>query len=93
MFIKTGYLHLTHLFPITIVVRLLVSQPRSPGFKTATWLQDKPHLLILPRSIKWVPGTPGEWVVENKLSPLSGSVVLRQLNPIHKKGYKVFHAR
>ena len=34
---------------------------------------------------------PQKWVVKSKLSPQSGSVALRQLNPIYKKGVlKVF---
>ena len=32
MFIKTGHLHLTYLFPIIVVVRVLVFLSRSPGF-------------------------------------------------------------
>ena len=41
---------------------------------------------ILLRSINWVPGTPGNWMVKSKLSPHSNSVALRQLHPTHKKG-------
>ena len=41
---------------------------------------------ILPRSIKLVLETPGEFVVKSKLSPLSGSVALRQLDLIPEKG-------
>ena len=41
---------------------------------------------IFARSIKWVPGTPRDWVVKSKLSPRSGLVTFRQFNPIHKKG-------
>ena len=34
------------------------------------------------------------WVVKSKLCPRSGSVALRQLNPIHKKGgHKVFNPK
>ena len=33
MFIKTGHLHLTYLFQIIIVIRVLVSQSRSLSFK------------------------------------------------------------
>ena len=43
------------------------------------------HPFIFLRSIKWVSGTPGDWVVKSKLSPRSDSVALRQLNPIYKK--------
>ena len=32
--------------------------------------------------------TPGDVMVKTKLCPRSGSVVLTQLNPIHKKGPK-----
>ena len=36
--------------------------------------------------MKWVPDTPGDLKVKGELSPHSGSVSLKQLNPIHKKG-------
>ena len=39
MFIKAGHLHLTCTFPIIVVVGVLDSESRSPGFKTAGWLQ------------------------------------------------------
>ena len=38
---------------------------------------------ILPQSMELVSGNPGELVVISKLSSRSGSVALRQLNPIH----------
>ena len=44
------------------------------------------QLFILPRSIRWVPGTSRNFVVKSKLPPGSGSVALNDLNPIHKKG-------
>ena len=53
--------------------------------KIAEWLQVKPHRFIFLRSIKWVPGTPVDWVIKSKLSPFSGLVALRKLNPIRKK--------
>ena len=34
-------LDLTYIFPIIVVVRVLVSQSRSPGFKTTGWLQGQ----------------------------------------------------
>ena len=40
---------------------------------------------ILPRWMKWVPGTPCNLVVKSKLSDGSGSVVLKQLYSIHKR--------
>ena len=40
---------------------------------------------IILRSIKWVPGTAGDLVVENKMSPRNDSAALMQLNPIQKK--------
>ena len=43
-------------------------------------------VFILLNFMKWVPGTPGELKLEGELSPCSGSVALKQLNPIHKKG-------
>ena len=41
---------------------------------------------ILLSLMKWVPGTPADLKVKSELSPHSGSVSLRQLDPIHKKG-------
>ena len=46
--------------------------------------------LILPRSINWVPGTPGNWMIKSKLSPCSGFVALIQLNHMYKKGPQSF---
>ena len=60
MFLKTGHLHLTYLFAIIVMVRVLISQSRSPRFKTTEWLQDKLHPFILLKLIKRVPGTPGD---------------------------------
>ena len=48
------------------------------------WLQGQTQSLIVQRLVKWVPGTSGEIEVKSKLTPRSGCVVLRQLNPIHK---------
>ena len=87
MFIKTEHLHLTYVFPIIVVVRALDSQFRSPGFKTTWWLQVQ---VILSTFWGRLLGTHGAWVVKSKLSPPSGSVALRQLNPIHKKETKSF---
>ena len=42
--------------------------------------------LTLLTSIKWIPGVSGNSKVKSKLPPRSGSVALRQLNVIHKKG-------
>ena len=56
-----------------------------------SWIQNRwvvpmqTYPFIHLRLIKWVPGTPGHYMVKSKLSPLSGSVTLRQLNHIHKK--------
>ena len=44
---------------------------------------------ILPRLIKWVPEISGNLVV-NSNCLLEVALALRQLNPIHKKGHKVF---
>ena len=82
MFIRTGHLHLAWVYLIIVVARALDSQLMSP-FKTAGCLWGK---LILLRSIKWVPGFPGDWVVKSKIFPLGGLAALRQLNPFHKKG-------
>ena len=48
------------------------------------------YTFILLRLVKWVPGTPGDWVVKSKLSPCSGTVGLRQLNPIQKKSTEAY---
>ena len=42
---------------------------------------------IIRRQIKRVPLTPGDLLVKSKLSPLSGSVALRQLKLIHKVSF------
>ena len=44
------------------------------------------QLLILSRSIKWVPRNPVDLAVKSTRSPRNGSVAVRQLNAIHKKG-------
>ena len=81
MFTKTVHLNT---FPITVVVR---GFPIQKSWEQNHWVALRSaQPLILPGSVKWVPGTPQEWVVKIKLSLQSGSVALRQLNPIHKKG-------
>ena len=37
MFIKSGHLDLTYVFPNIVMVRALDFQSSSPGFKTAGW--------------------------------------------------------
>ena len=44
MFIKIVHLHLTSIFPIIVVVRVLDFQCKSPGCKTAGWLQGQRSL-------------------------------------------------
>ena len=68
------------------VVRVLNSQSRGPMVQNHCLALRLSQPLILPRSIKGVPGPLGDLVVKSKLSPLSCSVALRQLNPVHKKG-------
>ena len=66
-----------------LVFNMLDSRSRGPAFKTARWLQDQLNFLPFQGRLseyQYVLGT------KSKLSPQSGSVVLRQLNPIHKKG-------
>ena len=53
-------------------------------------IQSLTQSFILLRSVKWVPGIPGNLLVKSKLHPCSGPVALRQLNPIHKKETKSF---
>ena len=72
-----------------LVVRALNSQSRGPRFKTTEWLQGGLSLSsIRGRSNEYqeLLGTYGDLVVERKLSPLSDSAALSQLNTIHKKG-------
>ena len=69
---------------------------RGPRFKSIQICRVKSRSrLIQPfiplKLIKRVQGTPGDWVVKSKLSTRSGSVALRQLNQIYKKGHKVLH--
>ena len=52
MFLRTGHLHLTYFFAIIVMVRVLISQSRSPRFETTEWLQDKLHPFILLKLIK-----------------------------------------
>ena len=67
-----------------LVLKALDSQSSGSKLKTTGWLQYQLSLLSLLLSIKYVLGTPGDLVVQSKLSRLSGSA-LRQLNSIHKK--------
>ena len=46
MFIKTGHLHSTYIFPIIVVVRVLNSQCESPQFKTAGQLKGQLSLSL-----------------------------------------------
>ena len=65
------------------MVKMLDSRSKGLEFKTARWLQDQVnHLPFQVRLSEYqeVLGT------KSKLSPHSGSVVLRQLHPIRKKG-------
>ena len=49
--------------------------------------QSSTQLFILLRPIGWVTEIPGDLLmVELKLSPLNDFRILRQLDPIHKKG-------
>ena len=43
-----------------------------------------------PSQFNWALGTPMHLLLKSKLSPCSGSVILRQLNSIHKWVHKVF---
>ena len=87
MLVKTGHLlHLKQIFSIILVVKTLDSQYMVPD--SIYWVASSSRLFqsFIPlKLIKWVPGTPGNWVVKSELFPHSGSVALRQLNPIYKK--------
>ena len=52
-------------------------------FKTTAFLTQS---FILPSLIKRVPGISANLVLKSKLSPQCGSVTLRLLNPVYKKG-------
>ena len=70
------------------MVKMLDSLSRGTEFKTARCLQDKLNLLPFQRRLSECQEVLG---TESKLSPHSGSVVLRQLNLVHKKGsYSLF---
>ena len=47
---------------------------------------------ILPSLIKWIRETPGDLLLKNKLSPRTDSVVLRDMNPIHKVFFTLNHS-
>ena len=87
MLVKTGHsLHLKYVFSAILVVKTLDSQYMV--LDSIYWVASSSQLFqpfIQLKLIKWVPGTPGNWVAKSKLSPHSGYVALRQLNPIHKK--------
>ena len=86
MFIKSGQWHLTYISPIILVVRVLDSQFRNPGFKITGWLQGHLSILLFRdwlNEYQELLGTDGS---KSKLSPHSGSVALMQLNLIDKKG-------
>ena len=84
----------THLY--TPVSKLLLNNIHNPrGVKLpiqGSCVQNQwvaPRLtwpFIFQRSIKRVPGNPGNLAVKSKLPPHGGSVTLRHLKPIHKKG-------
>ena len=59
-------------FPIKTFYDRIELRPKTTNNKR---MQTQPF--TLPRSINWVPGTTGIWMVKSKLSPRSGSVVLR----------------
>ena len=62
------------------MVKVLDSQCRVPEYKTIGVAPGSTHLFNLLRLIQMSIGN--SW----GLSPRSGSVALRQLNPMHKKG-------
>ena len=66
-----------------LVVQMLDSRSRGLEFKTARWLQDQLNLLPFQGRLSEYQKVLG---TKSKLYPHSGSVVLRQLHPIHKKG-------
>ena len=63
------------------MVQALYSQSRVTEFKTTRWLQSR-------LSLSSFRGPSNEY--QEFLSPRSGSGVLRQLNPTHKKGAMIF---
>ena len=70
------------------MVKMLDSKSRGHYFKTARCVQDQTNLLPFQGRLSECQEVLG---TKSKLSPYSGSVVLRQLNPIHKKGlYSLF---
>ena len=71
------------------MVKVLDSQIESPKSKTTGWFKGR--LCHHPSMLNQKPGTLGYLVVQSKLSPNSGSVALRQLNPIHTRCLDVFY--
>ena len=68
-----------------LVVRVLDSQSKGLEFNTTGWLQGQLSLSSLRGQLSEFQELLGtEWLKGN--SPRSGSVALRQSNPIHKKG-------
>ena len=75
------------------MVKMLDSRPRCPEFKTAKLFQDQFNFLPFQGRLSEY-----QEVLEtkSKLSLRSGSVILRELNSIHKKGpyrllFLIFH--
>ena len=62
---------------------MMDSRSRGPEFKTARWLQDQLNLLLFQGRLNEYQKVLG---TKSKLSPHSGSIVLKQLNSIHQKG-------
>ena len=70
------------------MVKMLDSRSRGLEFKTARWLQDQLKLLPFRGRLSEYQEVLG---TKSKLSPHNDSVILRQLQPIHKKGpYSLF---
>ena len=69
-----------------VVVKASDSQSRGPMIKATGG--SKINSVFYPTEVDQLKSW--SWMVKSKLSPRSGSVALRQLNLIHKKGHKVF---
>ena len=71
----------------SLVVKMLSSKFRGPGFKTTGWLQGWLSLSSFEGQSNEYMKKPGDLVVKSKLCPSSGSAGLRQFNPSIKMGH------
>ena len=84
------YIYGSHIWTSGLVFRALDSWSRVPVFKTTGWLQGRLSLWSFRGRSNEYKEFFGNLVVKSKLPRRSGSVALRQFNPIHKNGPSSF---